>query len=269
MSTLRNILLIIFSYLPGYLFSQGEFNNWYFGMPSPGTGITFNSGSPVTIPNGVMWSAISTVSVSDSTGNLLFFSDGFTVYNKNKNVMQNGTGLLGSYNEFTQPVIATPKLDDDSSYYIFTVDQFNPIDPYYGFVYSIINMRLDGGLGAIEPAFKNIPVPGMNTAWFAVTGTRHKNNKFAWIITTVSSTSKIQYAAFLIDNSGLSATPVLSPSLSYSSYPPPFYYKTPPHSIRVSPDGSKMVSNYGGINEFCTFNSQTGNVTRLSPSIRQ
>jgi len=56
-------------------------------------------------------------------------------------------------------------------------------------------MRLDGGLGDIEPSNKNIPVPGAGTAWQAVTGTRHWNNKDIWIVTTITYFDSIKYAA--------------------------------------------------------------------------
>ncbi|MEI6436859.1 MAG: hypothetical protein WCP32_18700 [Bacteroidota bacterium] len=50
--------------MPFIGFSQGEFNNWYFGWyPPMGTGVTFNSGFPVTIPNGVLLTAATDVSI--------------------------------------------------------------------------------------------------------------------------------------------------------------------------------------------------------------
>lgn len=147
--------------LPFFGFSQGEFNNWYFGnlFPLTSAAVTFNSGSPVAIPNGVVGKI--TVNVSDSAGNLLFVSNN-QVYNKNLIVMPNGCCLNVSGMTFSQPIIATQKLDDDSSYFIFYNGVINPINPN-PLRYSIVNMRLDGGLGDIEPAYKNIPVPGQKS----------------------------------------------------------------------------------------------------------
>ena len=262
MKTLRMIFLTFISFYPGYIFSQGEFNNWYFGWSGPpiGAGITFNSGPPVAIPNGVMWSGSSTVSVSDSSGNLLFFSDGMKVYNRNRVVMPNGAGLHGSNTDFWQSVISAPKPHDDSSHYIFTVGSWSPIGGYYGLYYSIIDMRLNGGLGDIPPGFKNIQIPAAANSWQSVTGTRHKNNKDVWIITTISATSNINYAAFLINNSGISTTPVLSQAAMIGQYPPPFNLGMPPTFIRVSPEGTKLIGCWNGALEFCTFNTQTGSV---------
>jgi uncharacterized protein (TIGR02145 family) len=254
------IVQIFICFCPDYIFSQGEFNNWYFGGGGPpiGAGLTFNSGSPVPIPNGVMASWSSPISVSDSSGNLLFFSNGINVYNRNKVVMPNGSGLLGANGDLWQCVISTPILGDDSSYYIFTVADGVPSL----LSYSILNMRLDGGLGDIEPAYKNISIPGTANAWWAVTGTRHKNNKDVWIITTISTISQLKYAAFLINSSGIVTTPVLSSSDGFGHIYLGNYWN-PPMSIKVSPDGTKLATCFEGHIEFCTFNSQTGSVNRL------
>jgi uncharacterized protein (TIGR02145 family) len=253
----------LFCFLPFIGFSQGEFNNWYFGGAGPpiGAGLTFNSGSPIAIPNGVMGTASSTISVSDSIGNLLFFSNGVNVYNRNKIVMPNGFGLLGADSDLKHFVISTPIPGDDSSYYIFTAAYDNPLvsNPL---VYSILNMRLNGGLGDIEPGFKNIPIPGSANSWWSVTGTRHKNNKDVWIITTISTPTQLNYGAFLINNSGIVTTPVLSYSAGCGQYPFVNYWFAP-IQIRVSHDGTKLIACFYGHSEFCNFNSQTGSVNRL------
>ena len=86
-------LILAFLFSPFFSYCQGEFNNWYFGWYPPwGAAVTFNSGTPVAIPNGVMLSEVS-VNISDSLGTLLFFSNGGSVWNKNKIVMANGSGL--------------------------------------------------------------------------------------------------------------------------------------------------------------------------------
>ncbi len=91
-------------------------------------------------------------SISDRFGNLLFYSDGTTVWNRNHIVMQNGNGLFGDSSS-TQSAIIVPKPDDQNIYYIFTVD--NALDGNnFGLNYSIIDISLDGGFGAVTE--KNI-----------------------------------------------------------------------------------------------------------------
>jgi hypothetical protein len=64
--------------LPAFGFTQGEWNNWYFGWHA---GMTFNSGSPVALPTSVFTQSacLITTCVSDSAGNFLFYSNGLRV----------------------------------------------------------------------------------------------------------------------------------------------------------------------------------------------
>lgn len=69
---LRLIILFIFS---NKLYSQ-QFNNWIFHNNN---GLTFNTNPPSFIAGGLITnklSSYSTASISDNSGNLLFYSDG-------------------------------------------------------------------------------------------------------------------------------------------------------------------------------------------------
>jgi hypothetical protein len=109
------ILLLCFSKIA---FSQKEGNIWYFGGKA---GISFNSGSPVALTNSAMFQYDGCATISDSNGNLLFYSNGVDVWNKNHTIMDNGNGLLGGYAS-TQSCVAVKKPKSDSIYYLFTVD---------------------------------------------------------------------------------------------------------------------------------------------------
>src|SRR5687768_1932810 len=80
--------------LPLFSFSQKEANIWFFGTNA---GLDFNSGSPVAITGGMINTHEGCASVCDANGDLLFYSDGITVWNKNHQVMPNGSGLSGDY----------------------------------------------------------------------------------------------------------------------------------------------------------------------------
>ncbi|MEI6750762.1 MAG: hypothetical protein WCM93_16520, partial [Bacteroidota bacterium] len=72
---MRNTFVIgLFFIFPLIGFSQGEFNNWYCGIYST---ITFNYGAPQVLPPNPIWQSSQVgVSVSDSAGNILFYSHG-------------------------------------------------------------------------------------------------------------------------------------------------------------------------------------------------
>jgi hypothetical protein len=113
----RKLLLFVLC-LPLLGLAQKEGNIWYFGQNA---GLDFNSGSPVALTDGMLNSIEGCASICDANGDLLFYTDGMTVYNKNHGVMPNGTGLLGNSSS-TQSAIIVKKPMSNNLYYIFTVD---------------------------------------------------------------------------------------------------------------------------------------------------
>ncbi len=179
--------------------------------------------------------------------------------------MPNGSGLHSYNGGGCQTVLAVQKPHNDSLYYIFTTGYYNPSGTTYGLDYSIVNMKLDGGLGDIDPSNKNVAVPGATNSWGALTGIRHHNNKDIWIVTTITSVDSLNYACYLLDSTGLHITPVLSHSIGIEQLippDPPFF--SSPVFIRISSDGTIMVGGYGegSKSEFCSFDNSSGKVTR-------
>ena len=185
------LLLTAINLLTLTSFSQGEFNKWFFGTH---VGLDFNSGFPICIsnPNSVGGGQYS-VSVSDSLGNLLFYAGSWCVFNRNHDIMPNGWGLLGNPSGWDtfQPVLAVQKTDDDSSYFLFTMGQNEfPNFDEAPLTYSIIDMRLDGGLGDIPFGQKNLNVAGAENSTGALTGARHHNNRDVWVVVRELSTKR-------------------------------------------------------------------------------
>ncbi len=245
---LRYLVIILFL-SPFFSFSQGEFNKWYFGEKAA---LDFNSGIPTALLNSNMYGSEVTASVSDSTGNLLFYSDGYKVYNRNHMFMQNG--YLFASTGYNQPVFPIKKIDDDSVYYIFTLGKFYAGVTQIGLFYSVLDMRLDNGLGAIVPGMKDIPVAGADDACDKLHATRHRNNRDIWIVTK----KEISYASYLISVDGISNTPVLSPAYLYGT-------GVNSGALKISQDGSKFVSCHMNDStvEFGTFNNLTGELNLL------
>jgi uncharacterized protein (TIGR02145 family) len=245
--------------LPFFGFSQGETNIWYFGAWA---GLDFNSGTPVALNNSAMWAGRSTISVSDSTGSLLFYSDGLRVFNRHHILMPNSLGMDGNA---WQPVFSVKNLQNDSLYFLFTVDYHynHGFLNYYGLRYSVLNMTIGGGLGDIDPMQKNRKIYGGRNASQALTGTRHKNNKYAWIVSRLRDADSNYFVSYLVNNDGLDTVPVISNSLvSLNDSNPDIKV------IKISLDGTKLAccyTTYGQIDsnwiEVCSFNSLTGSVT--------
>jgi len=236
---------------------QGEFNIWYFGSKA---GVDFNSGTPIALLNCSLFGTATHSSISDSSGNLLFYCNGQKVINNQHEVMPNGNGLLGTSG--SQNAFSIQNMTNDSLYFIFTVGWMNSMGWFTnGLRLSILDLRLDSGLGDIVPGAKNLVVPSGLDASNAISGTRHANNRDAWIVVRKWSNNGTQlFASHLITPEGFDSVPVYSTSsiqLLYSPDSPEI------RCIKISPDGTKLACVYGSTMEYCTFNSSTGMIIPL------
>ena len=71
---------------------QKQTNIWYFGLNA---GLDFNFNPPKTLLNGNLYHFEGNGCLADSTGKLGFYSDGKSIWNKNNNLVKNGSGLYG------------------------------------------------------------------------------------------------------------------------------------------------------------------------------
>ncbi len=178
-------------------FAQKESNNWYFGIHA---GISFNSGAPVALTNGSLSTHEGVASVSDSSGNLLFYTDGKIVYDATHASMQNGTNLTGNASS-TQSAIIVKKPMSNSLYFIFTMGD---ITSSAGLRYSIVDMTQNGGLGAIT--MKNVLV--YSSAREKLTSLKHANGTDYWVL--INDYNNDQLRAYRLDSNGLDTSAVVS-----------------------------------------------------------
>ncbi|MGA3014841.1 MAG: PKD domain-containing protein, partial [Bacteroidales bacterium] len=239
--------------LPFLGFSQDEWNNWYFGAKA---GVSFNSGIPQYLMDGQMTTERSVATVSDSLGNLLFYTDGTRVYDRTGSIMPNGSDLLSR--EQDQAVYVVRNITDDSLYYIFTLNcpGWPPPLPDEGLHYSVVDMRLNGGLGDVAAGQKNISLLGNANFPIEMTATRHHNNKDAWLIIH-NSLSNNNFYAYLITSGGIQQPPVVTSSTIHDNPVDNGGF------MRVSHDGTKLISPANDGFEYCQFNSSTGQITHL------
>ena len=137
---------------PLLLFGQGQGTHWYFGEQA---GHKFNpDGSVTVLDDGKITTYEGCASISDTYGNLLFYTDGIDVYDRDHNIMENGYGLLGDSSS-TQSAIIVPKPEDPDIFFIFSVDTAISIrDTDFGMHYSVVDLSKNNGMGAIT--LKNI-----------------------------------------------------------------------------------------------------------------
>jgi len=241
-----NRFLLILLFIPFTLIGQKESYNWYFGIKA---GITFNpNGNPVVLTNSVMTSGKGSATISDScSGQLYFYTNGDSIINRNHVTMQNGKNLDGSSGS-TQSAIIVPSPDGSSGdYYVFTVERSN------GLKYSVVNMSLAGGMGAVVSNKKNIALVSPTVE--KVTAVGHNNNKDVWLITHKVNTN--EFYSYLLTSTGLNSNPVISSvgqnygANSYLGY------------MKASPKGDKLALALAGDKRFdlFDFDNSTGSVS--------
>ena len=169
--------------------AQNEANKWFFGS---GAALDFNSGSPVLMTS-PMYTSEGTAAVADATGKLKFFTNGVDVYDSTKTVMSNGSGLMGDIST-TQSALIVPSPSSSSQYYIFTAGADGAGD----FRYSIVDMTLNGGLGNVMVANKNILLTDSITEKIAAV--RDGANGI-WIVTHKWGTN--QFFSYHLTTSGI------------------------------------------------------------------
>lgn len=190
-----------------FSFSQKEVNNWYFGGFR---GLDFTGGGAPTVITGTAmntWEGCASIS-DNCTGEVLFYTNGVKVWNKNHQQMTNGFGLMGgnagglTQSSTTQSCIIVPKPGNKNIYYIFTND-CNELNNTGGFRYSIVDMTLNGGLGDVTTKNTLLFAPGTEK----VTGVHHSNKIDIWVISHGKLDNK--FYAYLVTAAGVSA-PVIS-----------------------------------------------------------
>lgn len=189
------ITLLFVSGIVFHSIAQKEADKWFFGS---GAGLDFSSGSPVPI-NSTMYTSEGTAVISDAAGKLRFYTDGVTVYDSTKTAMTNGSGLMGDISS-TQSSLIVPSPVSGSQYYLFTTGADGTGD----FRYSIVDMTLNGGLGDVMTANKNILLTDSITEKIAAI--RDGGNGI-WIMTHKWGTD--QFLAYHLTTSGI-LPPVIS-----------------------------------------------------------
>lgn len=190
-------ILIIAALLPIIAGAQTPADWWYFGWNA---GVHFTSSGPVADTNGQVSTLEGVATISDDNGNLLFYSDGSTVYDATHSVMPNGTGLLGNSSS-TQSAVILKRPNSATDYYLFSVK--NNTGPE-GLTYSRVDMSLNGGLGDVDTAEKNIPLVTPTSEKIAAVV---KPGGF-WVI-TLKLPGDTAYA-FEVTSAGVNTTPVTS-----------------------------------------------------------
>lgn len=226
-----SILVILFSF--SLVNAQLEASNWYFGFNA---GINFDpaTGAVTALTNGQVSTNEGCASISDENGQLLFYTDGSTVYDSSHNIMVNGVGLRGNPSS-TQSAIIIPKPQDPNIYYIFTVDvpAFGGSD---GIHYYEVDMTGNLGLGEVVTNIAN-PPQLIGQAAEKLTAINHSVNDEILVTAMANASGFGAYNSFFtytVSATGVNLTPVISTVATTTT--------ERRGNLKISPDGRYMVS---------------------------
>ena len=247
----NQLLLFLFLFTSFIGLAQGEYNNWCFGA---GIQLDFNSGSPIKRKS-KLTNSLSSSSISDKDGNLLFYLTSNEAYNGSHLPLLNSAPPLPNNLNQLQSINTLPFPCNDSMYYVFSIIseyQYPQQGTHLKLEYSIVNMNRNGGLG--EVTHKSIPVDSNIAGGFAMA--RHANNRDYWIMYQMVDTNI--YHARHISPSGIGSAVISQGGHNQTNWGLGGY-----GGLKFSSDAKQLI-NCGGYDKFIDhfdFNNNTGGLS--------
>jgi gliding motility-associated-like protein len=244
----KTILILIFFSLK--IFSQKEAHNWYFGTYA---GLNFSTFPPTVLNNGKTNTEEGCSSISDKNGNLLFYSDGTTVWDRNHKIMKYFNGRLADNLKgdpsSSQSALIVPHPVNINLYYIFTVGGLS-FDRQFN--YYTIDMSKNFGNGEMIDEANNLT---QNTKdWTEkLTAIEGKDCNSFWVL----SLNKTSFISYKVDENGVDAeNPIYTP-INYK-------IKDVRGYLKISPNGEKAaLADFNAITTDSSFSPGEGRVVLI------
>ena len=252
-------------------FAQSKHDyNWVFGYDNGPNGtykksiVDFDNNRSIKhFDSDLIRMSFNNASISDTEGNLLFYTNGCQVYDSTHHLMMNGDSINFNeyYEEFCdgyadgkQNTIILPDPAYDDGYYIFhsPAERFVPFTDaqVINSMYSYVDMQLNGDNGAI--ADKNVIYLPNDTVATSYLTAVYKDNGLDWWLIKSDWNSNIKFI-FSIDHSGVSLEHMIPIGDTITSR------ESGGGQGRFSPDGSLYISyNTSTHMSIYDFDRQTG-----------
>jgi hypothetical protein len=204
--TMKTILSISLSFL--FILGISAQNHvlttdiWYFGAFA---GVDFSAGYPVAISNSSMNTFEGCASITRSNGELLFYTNGESIWDASHSIMVNGSGLIGNgLSGSTESCAIVPDPGDSNHFYVFTIDEgagvlaFSEVD-----MSATGNGTLTSPLGEVIGASKNTI---LNTSVGEKIEVVHSpSSNVIWVFAHESDNAS--FLRYKVDLSGLNTVP--------------------------------------------------------------
>ncbi len=230
--------------------AQVENFNWAFGDSIV---ISFAEGGGAEVvptKSKVDVTSIGVASMSDQEGNLLFYTNGETVWNRDHDTMVNGYDLDGNKSS-SQGVVIMPYPNVSDQYIIYTADHAGGSN---GLKEHLVDMSRNEGRG--EVTLKNHTL--LDRCLEGLTAIRHCNGIDHWLIAHEYGLDS-RFAVFKVTDQGVVDTTFYDEG--YQQFPNPGWAKS--HYV-ANTSGNKLASLYEelGIIEFFSFNNYSGTIEK-------
>ncbi len=213
--------LSFFFFLFFFLFSFSQV--WYFGY---GAGIKFENGNVAALHDGKISTNEGCSAAYDEKGDLIFYTDGVSVWDKDHRLYKNGEGLNGN-NSSTQSALIVPKPGNKNLFYIFTSDTSAGGK---GICYSLINATMNMIVSKNQKLFS--PAAEKLTACF------NKNGKDVWVITHAWNSNN--FLSYPLTEKGIGASITSSAGIVHKETGSGRNRETI-GEMKFSPDGKKLA----------------------------
>jgi gliding motility-associated-like protein len=259
-------LLVLGLFLIGN--AQNAGNVWHFGN---GCVLDFNS-NPPSVSGGITATQIYTNEGSavqcDASGQLLFYTDGSYIWDRNNNLMPRnllipgGVGNLGGNSTSTSSALIVPNPGNANQYYVFAIapeaGSIPALIPFSGLSYVVVDMTLNGGFGD----FLQDPIVLIEPTTEKVTATPHCNGTDYWILTHEWDSNR--FFAFQVTASGISPPVISSSGIAHVDADNNGNFAEAIGYMKCSPDGSKValaIQTPQNVIEVFDFDNATGQVS--------
>ena len=207
---MKKCLLLCYLFISVNAFAQNRTNVWELSYSTspiyPNTEVLFHNGVVDTQSVDRIMSIYDTnTSICDTNGNLLFYTNGLTIGNRNYDTLQNAVNFNPGYATtsfeplgmgIAQGAVIIPRPLNVNQYYIFYVTAEpifaygnNDTNPLY-LSYSLIDMNLDNGLGGIVDSKKNLHAIDDTLVLGRLNAVKHANGSDWWVISHEYYTNK-------------------------------------------------------------------------------
>ncbi len=255
MKIIKLLFIVYFIILSNLTKAQFYDNNWITGIfvDTYKNGIvTFTNGSSNPIADSLNHHNLiyfTNSSVSDSAGNLAFYTNGINIFDSTHSIMQNGNGLspcLWTNNwdsiglSIIQGTLALPKPSDNNLYFLFhqsfDLYQTSSMNQHpAALYYSVVDMSQNSGLGSVIQKNDTLLYLSSGLISSGPTATKHANGRDWWLIHHKAQTN--EFIIWLITPSIISSPVTQAIGLS----PDYNILGSNNYGWQFSPDGTKLA----------------------------